>query len=415
MGAQSLQRSLGVSRGEAEQFLSDHKRAFPVLFDFLQSIRGEAASSGFVTTAFGRVRPIQGISSSLAFVRAQAERIAVNSVIQGTQADVIKLAMICVDAMLEEEKLHNDARMVMQIHDELLFEIRPKVADTVIPKLVECMESIYPPDKKPIPLSANVKRGVAWGRLHSGCSVFSPVFLSVPLSSERFRRSVVYTAYMLYAFCGDRYAAREHCRAFVEVCKKKRELAEYVYLSSAVTHQSLEEMLLGRGLFESKSIVFCDEMLGEPSGEHLLNNPGQYHASPNMFVVFEPKMTVTHEKLFAKSGATVKRFKEQTQREDARTLFAFTDIFLTGNTAKSFAAFHRLVRNGESPSSILNILLWQIRMLTLVSQSATADEAGIKPFVYTKTKKALSIHPDPFILFLNAEKTVRAARPSRCD
>ena len=215
---------------------------------------------------------------------------------------------------------------------------------------------------------------------------------------------------MLYAFCGDRYAAREHCRAFVEACKKKRELAEYVYLSPAITHQSLEEMLLGCGLFESKSIVFCDEMLGDVSGEHLLKNPGQYHASPNMFVVFEPGMKADREKVLTKAGAVVKRFKEQTRQTDSRQLFGFTDVFLAGNAVKSFAAFHRLARSGESPSSILNILLWQLRMLALVSRSASAAEAGMKPFVYTKTKKALGTFPDPLALFSRAERMIREGR-----
>ena len=102
-----------MTRAEAESFLTEYKKAFPVLFDFLDGIRGEARSTGAVTTAFGRARPIHGISSSLAFVQAQAERMAVNAVIQGTNADVIKLAMICIDTMFEKEGLHDDARMLM--------------------------------------------------------------------------------------------------------------------------------------------------------------------------------------------------------------------------------------------------------------------------------------------------------------
>ena len=167
MGAQSLSRSLKVPLTEADTFLSDYKKAFPSLFDHLDAIKKEVSSSGFVSTAFGRVRPIPGISSSLPYVRAQAERTAANTVIQGTAADVIKLAMIGIDAMLTKEELDGDVRMLLQIHDELLFEVRPAVTDNAIEKIVAVMESVYPKDKKPIPLSVSVGRGSSWGSLKS--------------------------------------------------------------------------------------------------------------------------------------------------------------------------------------------------------------------------------------------------------
>lgn len=165
MGAQSLSRSLSVPLTEADAFLADYKKAFPILFDYLDRIKGEALASGFVTTAFGRVRPISGITSSLAFVRAQAERTAANTVIQGTAADIIKIAMVRVDAMLQDEGLAEDVRMLLQIHDELLFEVRPDVADQAIEKIVKVMESVYPKHGDPIPLLAHVGRGKSWGAL----------------------------------------------------------------------------------------------------------------------------------------------------------------------------------------------------------------------------------------------------------
>ena len=165
MGSQSLSRSLKVSLTEADAFLADYKRAFPSLFEYLAAIKKEVSETGLVTTAFGRVRPIPGIHSSLAYVKAQAERTAANTVIQGTAADIIKLAMIGVDAMLKKEKLKSDVRMLLQIHDELLFEVRPKIADEAIEKIVGVMESVYPKNKDPIPLLASVGRGRSWGSL----------------------------------------------------------------------------------------------------------------------------------------------------------------------------------------------------------------------------------------------------------
>ena len=165
MGSQSLSRSLKVPLAEADAFLSGYKQAFPTLFDFLSAIKKEALSSGVVTTAFGRVRPIPGFSSSLPYVRAQAERTAANAVVQGTAADIIKLAMIGVDSMLSKEKLHDDVRMLLQIHDELLFEVRLGTDDSVVSKITDVMESVYPPDREPIPLFVSVARGSAWGSL----------------------------------------------------------------------------------------------------------------------------------------------------------------------------------------------------------------------------------------------------------
>ena len=165
MGAQSLRQTLKVSFADAERFLVEYKKAFPMLFTYFDSVKKQALSSGFVTTAFGRVRPIEGASSSLQFVRSQAERMAVNSVVQGTAADVIKLAMVGVDAMIQERALGDQVRMVLQIHDELLFEIRPDVVDSVVGDIITIMESVYPPNQTPIRLTANAKKGQSWGSL----------------------------------------------------------------------------------------------------------------------------------------------------------------------------------------------------------------------------------------------------------
>ena len=165
MGAQALRRSVGSSLAEAEQFLTEYKKTFPGLFAYIDGIKREAAETGSVTTAFGRVRPIDGITSSLAFMRAQGERMAVNSVVQGTAADVIKLAMIRIQSRLKEEKLDSAVRMILQIHDELLFEILPNDTERAVSVITDTMESIYPPDRKPFPLAVNVKKGRQWGSL----------------------------------------------------------------------------------------------------------------------------------------------------------------------------------------------------------------------------------------------------------
>lgn len=215
---------------------------------------------------------------------------------------------------------------------------------------------------------------------------------------------------MLYVFCGDRFAAREMSREFVAICRKKRPLAEYVYVSPFTSPRSLEEILLGQGLFERKCIVFCDEMVGDRSVRHLDENLSLYHQSSHMFVVFEPLLSAQDEKRFVASGAVVKRFREKAVREDVRPLFAFIDVFLQGDRDITFVLFHKLVKEGRQPSSILNTLLWQLRILSLVSSSDTAEGAGVKPFVFSKGKRALMSVPDPFLLFVRSEEIVRSGR-----
>ena len=216
---------------------------------------------------------------------------------------------------------------------------------------------------------------------------------------------------MLYVFCGDRFGARELSKEFVAACQKKRAGAEYIYLSPSVGYHSLEELLLGQGLFEQKYIVFCDEMIGDSSGQHLVDNLPLYAESPHMFVVFEPSLDARGEKKLSAGGAVIKRCREQqSASEDMRPVFAFVDVFLRGDRERSFVALHSLLRNGGLPSSVLNMLLWQLRVLVLVSQSGSASAAGVKPFVYTKAQKALTTIDDPFALFVRAEEAVREGR-----
>ncbi len=167
MGAVALRRALGsVSQQEAKQFLEEYRLTFPQLTTYLESLKKEARENGCVQTVFGRSRPIHGATSSLSFVRAQAERMAMNAPIQGTAADIIKQAMIAIDKEISEnKKLKGNVRMLLQIHDELFFEVKSEVLDESISLITQKMESVYPKDKKPIPLLVDVKVGCVWGLL----------------------------------------------------------------------------------------------------------------------------------------------------------------------------------------------------------------------------------------------------------
>jgi DNA polymerase I len=120
MGAYSLAKDLGVPTSEAKTFIEAYFAQFPSVRGCLDSVLSQAREKKEVTTVFGRVRPIPDIAASNPNVRANAERMALNAPFQGTAADIIKIAMIRLDRALAEERL--DARLVLQVHDELVLE-----------------------------------------------------------------------------------------------------------------------------------------------------------------------------------------------------------------------------------------------------------------------------------------------------
>ena len=99
-------------------------------------------------------------------MRAQAERMAINAPIQGTQADIIKLAMVKADEMIQEENAHTDAYLLLSVHDELVYEIRTTLAKELGDKIRKIMESILPSEEmRGVPLAAVMKRGADWGSM----------------------------------------------------------------------------------------------------------------------------------------------------------------------------------------------------------------------------------------------------------
>ncbi len=115
---------------------------------------------------FGRRRYFGDINSSVPFIRAAAERMAINAPIQGTAADIVRIAMNEVYAFLKEERLLDDARMLIQVHDELLFEVRESKLNAIVPRVVDIMESVLTKKQsRGVPLSVSVAVGKNWGEL----------------------------------------------------------------------------------------------------------------------------------------------------------------------------------------------------------------------------------------------------------
>lgn len=166
MGVNSLRASLGTGRAEAQEFFDQYFAAFPRLAAYLDEIKGVANRQGYTETFFGRRRYFDGIKSPIPYVRASAERMAINAPMQGTQADIVKLAMVQIEAFIKNEGYEDSVRLLLQVHDELVFEIDPKKIPTVAPKIKEIMENIISDkERRGIPFLAEGKVGPNWGEM----------------------------------------------------------------------------------------------------------------------------------------------------------------------------------------------------------------------------------------------------------
>ena len=160
-GAYSLSKDIGVSVKEAEAFLQTYLATFPNIDGYMEKTIADARQCGYVSTLFGRRRALPELTSSNFNVRALGERMAMNTPIQGTAADVIKLAMVRVWQRLRDERL--TARLILQVHDELIVEAPLEEADKAAQILGEEMEHAV---NFAVPLTADVTRGHTWLEAH---------------------------------------------------------------------------------------------------------------------------------------------------------------------------------------------------------------------------------------------------------
>lgn len=161
MSAFGLARQLGLSRGEAQSYIDLYFNRYPGVKMYMDKIRVTAAEQGYVETLFGRRLYLPEIKSRNAARRQYAERTAINAPMQGTAADIIKKAMIAVDAWLHDEQV--DARMIMQVHDELVFEIGEHDIENCTDKINTLMSSAAQLD---VPLLVEVGVGDNWDQAH---------------------------------------------------------------------------------------------------------------------------------------------------------------------------------------------------------------------------------------------------------
>jgi DNA polymerase-1 len=154
-----LIRQLGFTRQESQDYIKQYFHRYPGIYEYMQRTRQVALEQGFVETILGRRLYTPDIDARNMMVRKGAERAAINAPLQGSAADIIKMAMIEVDKMLPKDQ----AKMLLQVHDELVFEVDADIADELAPKLAEVMQSVV---KLSVPLIVEVGKGMNWDEAH---------------------------------------------------------------------------------------------------------------------------------------------------------------------------------------------------------------------------------------------------------
>jgi len=160
MSAHGLMVASDMSWEQATDFIEKYKALRKPLFDYIDRVRDQAKKDGYVETLLGRRRPTPDILSSNFIVRQAAERAAINMPIQGTEADLMKLAMVNVDKLMTEK--YPQAKMLLQIHDSILVECPSEIADDIATLLKSTMEQVY---KLDVRLEVDVTIGDNWGEL----------------------------------------------------------------------------------------------------------------------------------------------------------------------------------------------------------------------------------------------------------
>jgi len=166
MGVSALQKNLKVDRKEAQEFYNTYFEKFKGLAQYLEDTKEFAKEHGYTKTFYGRKRFFDGIKSKLPFIRAQAERMAINAPIQGTSADMIKIAMIQIDEFLKKENMKDKIKLVLQIHDEIIFEVEDDAVDFAKKHLPKIMEGVMSEKERgAVPILTDCEIGLSWGQM----------------------------------------------------------------------------------------------------------------------------------------------------------------------------------------------------------------------------------------------------------
>jgi len=161
MGPHGLATSAGISFGDASRFIEQYFFAYPQIKEYIDATIASARVNGYSETIFGRRRYLSDLQSGMPQLRNAAERAAINMPIQGTAADIMKLAMVAVHKIIQGR---TDIRMILQVHDELVFEVAKQPIDTIVTRIKQEMESVV---TFAVPLVVDIKKGLNWQEMKS--------------------------------------------------------------------------------------------------------------------------------------------------------------------------------------------------------------------------------------------------------
>ncbi|MBT3918692.1 MAG: DNA polymerase I, partial [Nitrosomonadales bacterium] len=162
MGAFGLARNLNITRGDAQNYIQEYFNKYPTVLQYMEESKQFAREHGYVETYFGRRLWLPEINSSNGLRKAGAERAAINAPMQGTAADLIKLAMIQVQQWINDNS-NLKGQVIMQVHDELVFEVPNDEVDKFIKEIPQIMQNVA---KLDIPLLVEINAGENWEKAH---------------------------------------------------------------------------------------------------------------------------------------------------------------------------------------------------------------------------------------------------------
>jgi DNA polymerase-1 len=168
MGVTALKQNLGSTREEAQEFYDQYFVTFPKIGAYFDRVLADATKKGYTETMFGRKRYFPNLRSKIPFMKAMAERMAMNAPLQGTAADLVKIAMIRTDAALKKQGFGDDVALILQVHDELIFEMKDdeKIVSSATTIIKEAMEGVARGTKgEQVPLLVDTAKGKRWGSL----------------------------------------------------------------------------------------------------------------------------------------------------------------------------------------------------------------------------------------------------------
>jgi DNA polymerase-1 len=174
MGVNALKTNLNTDRSTAQEFYNNYFSTFSELASYLDSVKAETERRGYTETMFGRRRYFSGFKSPLPFIRAQAERMAINAPIQGTEADIVKIAMRKINDLIVKKGWHLPAgrqgravSLILNVHDEIVYEVKDSLLEETGPAFKKIMEEVIPKEGTlGVPIIAEFGTGKNWGDSH---------------------------------------------------------------------------------------------------------------------------------------------------------------------------------------------------------------------------------------------------------